>query len=155
MSTEIEIGGVTIKGGRVFVILSALGALIGTLYGAFEVYKTYEDMQEAITTYEAPDLSGIEERISILEERIESQNTTLAAQESITSLSRESINRIDGDMQSLFSDVRASDKRLYELERDTSKELIEIRKSIRTQIEEALENPLSNTQYEDDDSELK
>ena len=40
MSTEIEIGGVTIKGGRVFVILSALGALIGTLYGAFEVYKT-------------------------------------------------------------------------------------------------------------------
>ena len=46
MSTEIEIGGVTIKGGRVFVILSALGALIGTLYGGFEVYKTYEDMQE-------------------------------------------------------------------------------------------------------------
>ena len=143
MSTEIEIGGVTIKGGRVFVILSALGALIGTLYGAFEVYKTYEDMQEAITPYEAPDLSGIEERISILEERIESQNTTLAAQESITSLSRESINRIDGDMQSLFSDVRASDKRLYELERDTSKELIEIRKSIREQIEEALANPLA------------
>ena len=107
------------------------------------MYKTYEDMQEAITTYEAPDLSGIEERISILEERIESQNTTLAAQESITSLSRESINRIDGDMQSLFSDVRASDKRLYELERDTSKELIEIRKSIREQIEEALANPLA------------
>ena len=92
MSTEIEIGGVTIKGGRVFVILSALGALIGTLYGGFEVYKTYEDMQEAITTYEAPDLSGIEERISILEERIESQNTTLAAQGSIVDLSRESIN---------------------------------------------------------------
>ena len=100
-------------------------------------------MQEAITTYEAPELSGIEERISILEERIESQNTTLAAQESIVSLSRESINRIDGDMQSLFSDVRASDKRLYELERDTSKELIEIRKSIREQIEEALANPLA------------
>ena len=100
-------------------------------------------MQEAITTYEAPDLSGIEERISILEERIESQNTTLAAQESIVGLSRESINRIDGDMQSLFSDVRGSDKRLYELERDTSKELIEIRKSIREQIEEALANPLA------------
>ena len=139
MSTEIEIGGVTIKGGRVFVILSALGALIGTLYGAFEVYKTYEDMQEAITTYEAPDLSGIEERLSVLEERMGS--TVL-----VTDMSKESINRIDGDMQSLFSDVRASDKRLYELERDTSKELIEIRKSIRTQIEEALENPLSNTQ---------
>ena len=143
MSTEIDVGGIKIKGGRLFMVLGALGTLIGALYGAFEVYKTYQDMQEAITTYEAPDLSGIEERISILEERIESQNTTLAAQESITSLSRESINRIDGDMQSLFSDVRASDKRLYELERDTSKELIEIRKSIREQIEEALANPLA------------
>ena len=125
------------------MVLTALATLIGSLYGAFEVYKTYQDMQEAIGTYEAPDLSGIEERISILEERIESQNPTLAAQESITSLSRESINRIDGDMQSLFSDVRGSDKRLYELERDTGKELIEIRKSIREQIEEALANPLA------------
>ena len=96
-------------------------------------------MQAAISTYEAPDLAGIEERLSVLEERMGS--TVL-----VTDMSKESINRIDGDMQSLFSDVRASDKRLYELERDTSKELIEIRKSIRTQIEEALENPLSNTQ---------
>ena len=139
MSTEIDVGGIKIKGGRLFMVLTALATLIGSLYGAFEVYKTYQDMQEAIGTYEAPDLSGIEERLSDLEERMGS--TVL-----VTDMSKESINRIDGDMQSLFSDVRASDKRLYELERDTSKELIEIRKSIRTQIEEALENPLSNTQ---------
>ena len=139
MSTEIDVGGIKFKGGRLFMVLGALGTLIGALYGAFEVYKTYQDMQEAISTYEAPDLSGIEERLSVLEERMGS--TVL-----VTDMSKESINRIDGDMQSLFSDVRASDKRLYELERDTSKELIEIRKSIRTQIEEALENPLSNTQ---------
>jgi hypothetical protein len=139
MSTEIDVGGIKIKGGRLFMVLTALATLIGSLYGAFEVYKTYQDMQEAIGTYEAPDLSGIEERLSVLEERMGS--TVL-----VTDMSKESINRIDGDMQSLFSDVRASDKRLYELERDTSKELIEIRKSIRTQIEEALENPLSNTQ---------
>ena len=139
MSTEIDVGGIKIKGGRLFMVLGALGTLIGALYGAFEVYKTYQDMQEAISTYEAPDLSGIEERLSVLEERMGS--TVL-----VTDMSKESINRIDGDMQSLFSDVGASDKRLYELERDTSKELIEIRKSIRTQIEEALENPLSNTQ---------
>ena len=139
MSTEIDVGGIKIKGGRLFLVFTALGTLIGGLYGAFEVYKTYQDMQAAISTYEAPDLSGIEERLSVLEERMGS--TVL-----VTDMSIESINRIDGDMQSLFSDVRASDKRLYELERDTSKELIEIRKSIRTQIEEALENPLSNTQ---------
>ena len=136
MSTEIDVGGIKIKGGRLFLVFTALGTLIGGLYGAFEVYKTYQDMQAAISTYEAPDLSGIEERLSVLEERMGS--TVL-----VTDMSKESINRIDGDMQSLFSDVRASDKRLYELERDTSKELIEIRKSIREQIEEALANPLA------------
>ena len=136
MSTEIDVGGIKIKGGRLFLVFTALGTLIGGLYGAFEVYKTYQDMQAAISTYEAPDLSGIEERLSVLEERMGS--TVL-----VTDMSKESINRIDGDMQSLFSDVRGSDKRLYELERDTSKELIEIRKSIREQIEEALANPLA------------
>ena len=119
MSTEIDVGGIKIKGGRLFLVFTALGTLIGGLYGAFEVYKTYQDMQAAISTYEAPDLSGIEERLSVLEERMGS--TVL-----VTDMSKESINRIDGDMQSLFSDVRASDKRLYELERDTSLSLIHI-----------------------------
>jgi hypothetical protein len=56
---------------------------------------------------------------------------------------RESINRIDGDQDSLTNDIRDSDKRLYELERDTGKELIDIRKQITEQIEIALENPLA------------
>jgi|TARA_B110000908_G_C10171374_1_gene411015 uncharacterized coiled-coil protein SlyX len=154
MSTELDVGGVKLKGGKAFSALLAIGTMIGALYGAFEVYKTYEDMKEAIGTYEAPDLSVIEERISVLEERIASQNTTITSQASefgsavssmrtVVDLSKESINRIDGDLQSLFSDVRSSDKRLYELERDTGKELIEIRQSIRNQIEEALANPLA------------
>ena len=54
----------------------------------------------------------------------------------ITDNQRESINRIDGDLQGLFTDVRGTDKRLYELETSTSKELLEIRRSIREQIEE-------------------
>ena len=57
---EVEVGGVTFKGGKAFGIILAIGSMIGALYGAFEVYKTYEDMKEAISLYEAPALSGIE-----------------------------------------------------------------------------------------------
>jgi predicted nucleic acid-binding Zn-ribbon protein len=85
-----------------------------------------------------------------LEETVESQNTIIEAYETkIGSMQtnqdvmRESINRIDGDQDSLTNDIRDSDKRLYELERDTGKELIDIRKQITEQIEIALENPLA------------
>jgi DNA anti-recombination protein RmuC len=158
---EVEIGGISFKGGRMLAVLMALSSAVGALYGGFEVYKDYMDMKEQISEYVAPDLSGINERISVLTETVASQDKTIEALDATVAaqaatveaqagsynntaaLQRESINRIDGDLQNLFSDVRDSDKRLYELEKETSKELIDIRKSITEQIQLALDNPLS------------
>lgn len=147
--TEVEVGGVKFKGGKAFAIMMALGSMVGALYGGFEVYKDYMDMKEQIQEYVAPDLSGIEEEIAVAKETIASQNTQIDAmktliesQETVLGQVRETINRVDGDQQTLFTDFRAVDKRLYELERDTGQELLEVRKSIREQIEEALANPL-------------
>ena len=147
--TEVEVGGVKFKGGKAFAIIMALGSMVGALYGGFEVYKDYMDMKEQIQEYVAPDLSDIEEEIAVAKETIASQNTQIDAmrtliesQETVLGQVRETINRVDGDQQTLFTDFRAVDKRLYELERDTGQELLEVRKSIREQIEEALANPL-------------
>ena len=147
--TEVEVGGVKFKGGKAFAIIMALGSMVGALYGGFEVYKDYMDMKEQIQEYVAPDLSGIQEEIAVAKETIASQNTQIDAmktliesQETVLGQVRETINRVDGDQQTLFTDFRAVDKRLYELERDTGQELLEVRKSIREQIEEALANPL-------------
>tara|TARA_A100001035_G_scaffold253205_1_gene226217 strand:+ start:551 stop:1006 length:456 start_codon:yes stop_codon:yes gene_type:complete len=147
--TEVEVGGVKFKGGKAFAIIMALGSMVGALYGGFEVYKDYMDMKEQIQEYVAPDLSAIEEEIAVAKETIASQNTQIDAmktliesQETVLGQVRETINRVDGDQQTLFTDFRAVDKRLYELERDTGQELLEVRKSIREQIEEALANPL-------------
>lgn len=148
--TEVEVGGVKFKGGKAFTVIFALGSMIGVLYGAFEVYKDYMDMKEQIQSYVAPDLSDIEEQIAVQAETIESQNTSMEAmrtlivsQETVIGALKETINRVDGDQQTLFTDFRSVDKRLYELERDTGQELIKVRKSIREQIEEALANPLA------------
>ena len=85
--------------------------------------------------------------IEALDATVAAQAATVEAQagsyNNTAALQRESINRIDGDLQNLFSDVRDSDKRLYELEKETSKELIDILKSITEQIQLALYNPLS------------
>lgn len=147
---EIEVGGISFKGGKVFGILVALSSTVGVLYGGFEVYKDYMDMKETIQEYVAPDLSAINQSIAVLEETVESQNTIIEsydtkieAMQTNLSVMRESINRIDGDLSGFSGDLRSSDKRLYELERDTGKELIDIRKSIADQIQLALENPLA------------
>ena len=41
---EIEVGGITFKGGKMFAVAMALGSAIGVLYGGFEVYKDYQDI---------------------------------------------------------------------------------------------------------------
>ncbi len=153
MATELEIGGVTFKGGKMLAIVMALGSMIGALYGGFEVYKDYMDMKEQIQEYVAPDLSSINEEIAVLQETVSSQNTTIDAmnttidaQATVIETQKETINRINGDQQSLFGDMRSVDKRLYQLEKETSQELLDIRKSIREQIEEALANPLAGQQ---------
>ena len=147
--TEVEVGGVKFKGGKAFTVIFALGSMIGALYGAFEVYKDYMDMKEQIQSYVAPDLSGIEEQIAVQKRnhRISKhfnrchENSHCVTRDGDWT-SKETINRVDGDQQTLFTDFRSVDKRLYELERDTGQELIKVRKSIREQIEEALANPL-------------
>lgn len=161
--TEIEIGGVKLKGGKMLAVAMALSTAVGALYGGFEVYKDYMDMKEQISAYVAPDLSEINQGIAVLQETVTSQNTTIEAQQTIIvglekqmntsnesqlnsrTIMQESINRIDGDMQSVFGDLRDNGKRLYELEVNTNKEMLDIRKSINTQIEEALANPLSGS----------
>ena len=161
--TEIEIGGIKLKGGKMLAVAMALSTAVGALYGGFEVYKDYMDMKEQISAYVAPDLSEINQGIAVLQETVTSQNTTIQAQQSMIvglekqmntsnesqlnsrTIMQESINRIDGDMQSTFGDLRDNGKRLYELEVNTNKEMLDIRKSINTQIEEALANPLSGS----------
>ena len=62
---ELEFGGIKFTGGKMFALITALSALVGSLYGGFEVYKDYMDMKEKIASYQAPDLSGIEKEVAL------------------------------------------------------------------------------------------
>ena len=64
--TEVEFAGVKFRGGKIFVIITALSTLGGGLYAGFEFWKAYMDMKEKIEAYPAPDLSGFDKRLSVL-----------------------------------------------------------------------------------------
>lgn len=68
--TEVEIAGVKFRGGKIFLILTALSTLGGGLYAGFEFYKDYMDMREKIISYEAPDLSGFDKKLAVLDKKM-------------------------------------------------------------------------------------
>ena len=64
--TEVEFAGVKFRGGKIFVIITALSTLGGGLYAGFEFYKDYVNMKTKIEKYTAPDLSGFDKRLAVL-----------------------------------------------------------------------------------------
>tara|TARA_B110000977_G_scaffold4618_1_gene6600 strand:- start:884 stop:1450 length:567 start_codon:yes stop_codon:yes gene_type:complete len=70
--TEVEFAGVKFKGGKIFVLITALTTLSGGLYAGFEFYKDYMNMRTKIEKYTAPDLSGIRKELAVLDKKMDS-----------------------------------------------------------------------------------
>ena len=67
--TEVEFAGVKFRGGKLFVIITALTTLGGGLYASFEFYKDYMNMKEKIEQFVSPDLSDYDKRIAVMNEQ--------------------------------------------------------------------------------------
>ena len=69
---EIEYAGVKVGGSKALLIIPLLGTIIGVLWGGFEIYQRYLDMEAKIDSYIAPDLTGIEQELAVIEETLTS-----------------------------------------------------------------------------------
>ena len=67
-NTVISIGGYAFTPAKLMIAGGIVSSVLGGLYGAFEVYKSYQDMQEKIAKYVAPDLSEFDKRLAVIEE---------------------------------------------------------------------------------------
>ena len=65
---EFEFAGITFRGGKIFILLTALSTLGGTSWAAFEFYKDYMDMKEVVANI---DVSAIEARNNIIETKLD------------------------------------------------------------------------------------
>ena len=160
---EIEFAGIKFKGGKMVAVAMGLSTLVGGLYGGFEVYKDYMDMKEMIQEYVAPDLSGFQEQISVIEQKMVStedsviQATDYARQ--IKNDLKDDVTRIEYVVDQLEDDMRESEKEVREmidiadqrfdnkrdqLYRDTDREIKQLEERLFTKIQEALDNPLAN-----------
>ena len=112
--SELEFAGVKFKGGKIFGILLALSTLVGGAYGVFEVYKDYMDMKEVVRAYEPPDLSGVDNRLNLIEQQLTSLDTLLHNKitnmeqilQSEISTAMELVSAAQGDARDIRNELR-------------------------------------------------
>jgi len=158
---EIEFAGMTFKGGKMFIVLTALSSLGGALWGGFEFYKDYMDMKEIV---ENIDVGAIEARNNEIEIKLdEAIEYTRDIKDSL----RDDITRIERVSDSTSTRVKNIqdniDDRLREvstLTRETEKDVRDTMRNLENRIEadmdkldedlkealqKALDNPLSDS----------
>ena len=160
---EIEFAGIKFKGGRMVAVAMGLSTLVGGLYGGFEVYKDYTDMKEMIQSYVAPDLSGFQEQLSVIEQKMaNTEDAVLQATDYARQIKndlKDDVSRIEYVVDQLEDDMRESEKEVREmidiadqrfdnkrdqLYRDTDREIEQLEERLGAKIQEALDNPLAN-----------
>jgi len=162
-NTVISIGGYSFTPAKLMIAGAIVSSILGTLYGAFEVYKDYMDMKAAIQEYVAPDLSEIDKRIAVLEQNTEKTvefvrdiNTNLrqdirrveSVLEGVERGQRQAQREVDNEVKeirrSVDDAVRSITQQSNKLERETAQELRNIRGEVDRKIKQALDNPLAN-----------
>lgn len=152
---EFEFAGMTFRGGKMVVILTALSTLGGGAWGAFEFYNDYRNMKETIESYVAPDLSSIEQTLATIETRLD--NT-----EKLVGVVAEDLDRLQSSVDKAESLARRVDDstadtqrelrdNVYEIEirvnktmRQLDQDLRDTRKDLEEKMQIILDNPLNN-----------
>ncbi len=147
-----------LSSGKIAIIFAAISTVVGSLWAGFQVYQQFLTMKEVTAAYVPPDLSGINERISVLDERITSV-------ERLTKGNSEALNYLTGSISSsvtstrqtvdaVAGSVRASDTmtiqtqraildQLRQQDQDQQRRIRELEAQLNTRIQQTLANPLA------------
>ena len=68
---EIEYKGIKVGGSKLLLVVPLVGTIIGGLWGGFELFNRYQMMEKKIDSYVAPDLSGFDKRLEVVQQVLE------------------------------------------------------------------------------------
>ena len=146
--TVISIGGYSFTPAKLMIAGGIVSTILGGLYGAFEVYKDYMDMKAAISEYVAPDLSAINERLSVIEKEMQgTKSSVMEATEYTNEIKNDlkrDIRRVEGIVESAERATKESARETMQDVKDVRNELKQLSKEVDDKIKKALDNPLAN-----------
>lgn len=136
----VSVAGYSFTPAKLMIAGSILSAALGGLYGVFEVYKTYEEMKDKISSYEAPDLSDFDKRLDVLGEKAEK---SVQYTQDIKNDLKQDIRRLEGTVESVERAQKQSARESSQDVNDLRKELRSLDHSVDKKIQKALDNPLA------------
>ena len=157
---EIEFAGMTFKGGKMFVVLTALSTLGGALWGGFEFYKDYMDMKEIVQNI---DVGAIESRNNEIEIKLEeaiaytrdikgSLRTDIDRIERVTDATSARVKNVQDDIDERLREVsnltRETEKdvrdQMRNLENRIEADMEKLEEELQEKVQKALDNPLAD-----------
>jgi dsDNA-specific endonuclease/ATPase MutS2 len=165
--TVISIGGYEFTPAKLMVAFTIVSSTLGGLYGAFEVYKDYQSMKKKISEYSAPDLSGFDKRLAVIEENSSktsdytrdiktdlkndirrNESVTEAVERSVKQAQRETETEmrqarkdVREDLDKARAEVNTIRKEMADARREISREVDVLKKEVDNKIQKALDNP--------------
>ena len=136
MATEVEVGGIKFRGGKIFLLLTALTTAGGALWGGFEFYKDYLNMKEQIQSYVAPDLSEFDKNIALTKEEMSSK----------TELIQTEIDMLMQEMEMMMAEIRLVSDVANELKNDLRQDVRRVEKIVNDVEQQTKEDSRDNAQ---------
>lgn len=146
-NTVISIGGINFTPAKLMIAGGIVSTILGGLYGTFEVYKDYMDMKAAISEYVTPDLSGINERLSVIEKEMQGTKSSVMEATDYTNeikndLKRD-IRRVEGIVENAERATKESARETIQDVKDVRNDIKQLEKNVDEKIKQALDNPLA------------
>ena len=145
---SIEDSGMKVSGGKAFAILTLLGALGSGAWAVFEFWKNYQDLQQKVLEYTAPDLSHYDEQLAVLKSEIDMilDEITIVADvaKDLKNDMKADLRQMNGDIRHITEIVNDVEDRQKEDARELLDEMKLLEENLDLKINKALNNPLNN-----------
>ena len=152
---SIEYQGLKFTGNKFFIIISLIGAIIGGGWTGYKFYDDYLDMKQQVQEFVAPDLSGFDKRIELIQQEVsmlsEEMQMILSEVELVASTAKELKDDLKSDVRQLEKDSRHTESLVDSIKNSTREELRlfetmikELEDNLQLEIDKALNNPLGN-----------
>jgi plasmid maintenance system antidote protein VapI len=161
---EFEFAGMTFRGGKMMIVLTALSTLGGGAWAGFEFYKDYMDMREVVQNI---DTTEIENRNKLIEQKLDD---ALDYSRDIKNDLRDQINVLDNNVRRVEKLVRDTeqttreivqnaeerfdnkrdalqnqyDNKASQLRDTTDQKIKDVESRLNEKLQRALDNPLAN-----------
>ena len=168
---SIEYQGMKFTGGKFFIILSLIGAIVGGGWTGYKFYDDYLDMKQQVQDFVAPDLSGfdksielakaeMDKRLELIEQELEMIKTEMSMileeVSLVASTAKELKDDLKADLRQMEGDIRHITEIVNDVEdrqKEDNRELLDelklIEENLDLKINKALNNPLSGMSAKD------